>query len=43
MVTSMVVRSIPKSCKEPAETLKLVGLSPEDIANAAQAIFDKSE
>ena len=43
MVTTMYVRSIPKSCKEPAETLKLVGLSPEDIANAAQAIFDKSE
>jgi len=43
MVNSMVVNAIPKSCKTPEETLKLVGLSPEDIANAAQAVFDKSE
>ena len=43
MVTTMYVRSIPKSCREPAETLKLVGLSPEDIANTAQSVFDKSE
>ncbi len=43
MVTSLVVRSIPKSAKTPEETLKLVGLDAEDIANAAQAVFDKSE
>jgi len=43
MVTSMFVRSIPKSCKTPEETLKLVGLSAEDIANAAQGAFDRSE
>jgi transketolase len=43
MVSTMYVRSIPKSCKTPEETLKLVGLSPEDIAKAAQTAFDKSE
>jgi len=43
MVTSMFVQSIPKSCKTPEEMLKLVGLSPEDIADAAQGVFDKSE
>lgn len=43
MVTSLHVRSIPKSAKTPEETLKLVGLSAQDIANAAQAVFDKSE
>lgn len=43
MVTTMYVRSIPKSAKTPEETLKLVGLSPRDIASAAQAVFDRSE
>ena len=43
MVTSMVVRSIPKSCKTPEETLKLVGLTAQDIAQAAQNVFDRSE
>jgi transketolase len=43
MVTALYVRDIPKSAKTPAETLKLVGLTPMDIANAAQAVFDQSE
>ena len=43
MVTTMTVPSIPKSAKTPEETLKLVGLTPKDIANAAQTIFDRSE
>jgi len=43
MVSTMFVRSIPKSCKTPEETLKLVGLTAEDIANAAQRVFDRSE
>jgi hypothetical protein len=42
-VTTLTVRSIPKSAKTPEETLKMVGLSAKDIANAAQAVFDKSE
>ncbi len=43
MVTTLYVRSIPKSAKTPEEMLKLVGLSPRDIANAAQTVFDRSE
>jgi len=43
MVTTLYVRSIPKSAKTPEETLKLVGLTPRDIANAAQTVFDRSE
>ncbi|MCD6303817.1 MAG: transketolase [Planctomycetes bacterium] len=43
MVTSLHVRTIPKSAKTPEETLKLVGLRPEDIAAAAQKAFDRSE
>ena len=42
MVTPMYVNSIPKSAKTPQETLKLVGLTAEDIANAAQRLFDQS-
>jgi len=42
MVTTMTVPSIPKSAKTPEETLKLVGLTAQDIARAAQAVFDKS-
>jgi len=38
----MYVNSIPKSAKTPQETLKLVGLTAEDIANAAQRLFDQS-
>jgi len=42
MVTALTVPSIPKSAKTPEETLRLIGLAPQDIANAAQAVFDKS-
>jgi transketolase len=43
MVSSMYVRSVPKSAKTPEETLKLVGLTAEDIATKAQELFDHSE
>jgi len=43
MVTTLYVRSIPKSAKTPEEMLGLLNLSPQDIANAAQAVFDRSE
>ena len=42
-VQTLHVRSIPKSAKTPEETLKLVGLTADDIATAAQAMFDQSE
>jgi transketolase len=42
MVTPMYVQSIPKSAKTPEETLKLVGLTAEDIARTAQSLFDQS-
>ncbi len=41
-VGSMYVRDIPKSAKTPEETLKLVHLSAEDIADTAQRMFDRS-
>ena len=43
MVNSMYVESIPKSAKTPEAILKMVGLTAEDIARAAQNVFDKSE
>jgi transketolase len=43
MVHSMFVRSVPKSAKTPEETLKLVGLTAEEIATSAQQVFDQSE
>jgi len=42
MVNALCVRSIPKSAKTPEETLKMVGLTAEDIASAAQKMFDQS-
>ena len=42
MVNALCVRGIPKSAKTAGETLKLVNLTPEDIAAAAQAMFDQS-
>lgn len=42
MVNAMCVRDIPKSTKSPEETLKLVKLTPQDIATTAQAMFDQS-
>lgn len=42
MVTPMYVRNIPKSAKTPEETLKMVGLTAEDIARTAQGLFDQS-
>ena len=43
MVDALYVKSIPKSAKTPDEVLKMVHLSPEDIAAAAQKMFDQSE
>jgi len=43
MVRCLHVREIPKSAKTPEDTLKLVGLTAEDIARAAQEVFDTSE
>ena len=40
-VTRMVVDKLPKSAKTPEEILKAVGLSPEDIAETAQRLFDQ--
>jgi deoxyxylulose-5-phosphate synthase len=42
-VDSLYVKSIPKSAKTPEETLKMVDLSADDIAKAAQRMFDQSE
>lgn len=42
-VQTMYVRDIPKSAKTPEEVLKMVGLTAEDIADAAQKLFDRSE
>ncbi len=43
MVDSMFVRNVPKSAKTPEATLKLVGLTADDIVATAQKMFDKSE
>jgi len=42
-VRSLHVRRVPKSAKTPEEVLKMVHLSAEDIAAAAQGLFDQSE
>jgi transketolase len=42
-VHSLYVKSVPKSAKTPEEILKQVNLSAEDIASAAQEMFDRSE
>jgi transketolase len=43
MVRRLYVRAIPKSAKTPEATLKLVGLTADDIVAAAQQGFDQSE
>ena len=43
MVHPMYVQKMPKSAKTPEEVMGQVGLTAEDIANAAQRIFDLSE
>ena len=42
-VHPMYVQKIPKSAKTPEEIMAQVGLTAEDIAAAAQKIFDLSE
>jgi len=42
-VDCLYVHSVPKSAKTPEEVLKMLRLSPEDIAKAAQKMFDQSE
>jgi len=42
-VETLYVRSVPKSAKTPEEVLQAVKLSPQDIVDACQAMFDKSE
>ncbi len=41
-VHSLYVRSVPKSAKTPEAILKMVHLTAEDIAAAAQSMFDES-
>jgi len=41
-VHALYVRSVPKSAKTPEAILKMVHLTAEDIAAAAQAMFDQS-
>jgi transketolase len=43
MVNSMYVRSVPKSAKTPEAILEMVNLSAQNIADAAQGMFDQSE
>jgi len=43
MVHSMYVRNVPKSAKTPEDTLKMVGLTAQDIVNTCQKMFDESE
>ena len=42
-VHGMVLHNIPKSARQPEETLAMCHLSVKDIAAAAQAMFDTSE
>ncbi len=42
-ITRMVVERVPKSAKTPEEILEEVNLSPQDIAETAQRLFDKVE
>ncbi len=43
MVSSLYVKTVPKSAKTPDEIMKMVKLDAESIASAAQAVFDESE
>jgi len=42
-VQTKVVHRVPKSAKTPEEVLKMVHLSPEDVASAAQSMFDEAD
>ena len=42
-VQTMYVQGVPKSAKTPEDILQQVRLTPEDIANAAQKMFDMAE
>jgi len=42
-VNTMYVRRVPKSAKTPEAVLEMVHLSPSDIADAVQQMFDKAE
>jgi len=42
-VNTMYVRRVPKSAKTPEAILKMVHLSPDDIADAVQQMFDQAE
>jgi transketolase len=43
MVEAMCVTQPPKSTRSPEATLKLARLTPQDVAAAAQRLFDQSE
>jgi len=43
MVNSLHVTRIPKSAKTPEAILQMLKLSAQDIVNAAQMVFDRSE
>ncbi len=42
-VNTMYVRRLPKSAKTPEAILKMVHLSPDDIATAVQQMFDQTD
>ena len=42
-VRALYVQSVPKSAKTPEAILKQLHLTAEDIATAAQDMFDRSE
>jgi len=42
-VKCMHVKRVPKSAKTPEDIIKMVGLTPAEIAKTAQQMFDKSE
>ena len=42
-VDTLYVHSVPKSAKTPEKILEMLHLAPQDIANAAQQMFDQSE
>ncbi len=41
-IQSMVVNSVPKSAKTPEEILQMVHLTPEDIVDTCQKMFDQT-
>jgi transketolase len=41
-VNTLFVRNVPKSAKTPEAILEQVGLAAQDIANAAQKMFDQA-